>query len=463
MEFRLLGRVEAEHDGRRIALGRRRERCLLGILLLEAEAVVLADRLIDLLWDGDPPANARPGLHTHVARLRTCLNPDNTGHTNLRLTTRDGGYVVEVDRQLVDAHRFATLVDRAMVLSEPARRADLLRQAVALWRGPLLADVASGRLRDRVGGPLTQLRMTATEAMVDAELACGRHGELIGELTAMTAEHPHRERFYGQLMLALYRAGRHPEALDMYQRLRTRLVDDLGVDPGPQLRQLYTAILRHDPDLAAPRDTGATGHDIGATHVATAAPGIPTPTPAPAVPVGPPVPAQLPADVAGFTGRTTSMARLDALLSAAGEGQTAAVAISVIVGAAGVGKTALAVHWAHRVRDQFRDGQLYVDLRGHEPGRAARPIAALAHLLRALGVVPEQVPLEVEAAAGMYRSLLADRRVLVVLDNAASAEQVRPLLPGTPGCFVLVTSRDNLPGLVARDGAYRLGLDVLTP
>lgn len=231
-------------------------------------------------------------------------------------------------------------------------------------------------------------------------------------------------------MLALYRSGCQAEALAVYGRLCARLADELGVDPGSAIRELESAILRQDPGLDW----------------------VPPSSSVPAAPV--PVPAELPADVATFTGRAAPLAELDALL-AGGAGLAPAMVISAISGAAGVGKTALAVHWGHRVRDLFPDGQLYVNLRGYAPSPPVRPIEALARFLRALGVPAAQVPVEVEEAASRYRSLVADRRALVVLDNAASAEQVRPLLPASPGCLVVVTSRDRLTGLVVRSGQVR--------
>jgi DNA-binding SARP family transcriptional activator len=253
VEFHLLGPVAATHDGRNLDLGRRRTRHLLGLLLLRAGTVIRADRLTQLLWDDEPPPSARASLRTHVARLRRLLDPAVTGPTDLRPTSRDGGYVIDLDPRLVDAHRFRSMVDSARAVPDHARRSAQLRAALALWRGPLLADVASSRLRDRIASDLSLLRLTATELAVDADLAHGRHRDLIPELTELTAEYPLREEFAGQLMLAYYRCGMQAEALEAFHRIRRQLADDLGTDPGPRLQRLHRAILRREPglDLAA--------------------------------------------------------------------------------------------------------------------------------------------------------------------------------------------------------------------
>ena len=261
----------------------------------------------------------------------------------------------------------------------------------------------------------------------------------------MAAEYPLDEQVHAQLMVALYRTGRQADALSVYRRLRRTLAEELGIDPGQALRELETAILRQDPSLDTP------------------APAIALRPAAPAALV----PAQLPPTVAAFAGRSTELASLDAILPRQGQGgpgQDAAVVISVIAGTAGVGKTALAVHWAHRVAARFPDGQLYVNLRGFDPcGPAADPAQALRGFLDAFALPPERIPASLDAQMALYRSLLAGKRVLVVLDNARDAEQVRPLLPGSPGCLAIVTSRNHLTGLIATQGAHPLDLDLLTP
>jgi tetratricopeptide (TPR) repeat protein len=276
----------------------------------------------------------------------------------------------------------------------------------------------------------------------------GRDRELIPELAALTAMHPTRERLTELRMLALHRAGRTADALNAYAGARDYLAEHLGLDPGTGLRQMHQAILRDDlsiVDTSAEIDTVA-GRPAETQH-----------------PEKPPLrPAQLPCDVPGFTGRARQLADLDALLDAHDAGGGTSPLIAAVTGTAGVGKTTLVVHWAHRVRHRFPDGQLYANLRGYAPTAPQRPIEALAGFLAALGVPPDKVPVDLEQAAALFRSLLADSRMLVVLDNARGPDQIRPLLPAGPGCMVLVTSRDRLAGMVAREGAHRVGLDVLS-
>jgi tetratricopeptide (TPR) repeat protein len=340
------------------------------------------------------------------------------------------------------------------------RSAALLSEALSLWHGPALGDV----MLEACQAPAARLeegRLTALEQRIDLDLLLGQNEGLIAELRSHVQACPLRERLWAQLMLALYRAGRQAEALAVYRELRSTLVGELGVEPTGVLQRLHHAILsgadalkvyRRDrpglplrPDQQRPPDPQS----------------APAPAPAPARErtAGP---AQLPAGVAAFTGRGRQLKLLDDLLSASDEDYATAVPIAVISGTAGVGKTALAVHWAHRIRDRFSDGQLYVNLRGYAPTPPMRPIDALGGFLPSLGVAAEQVPAEPEHAAALFRTLMADRRMLVVLDNAHSVDQVRPLLPASPGCLVLVTSRDTLGGLIARDGARHLTLDVLS-
>jgi DNA-binding SARP family transcriptional activator/Tfp pilus assembly protein PilF len=428
-EFRILGPLEVWRDGERVPVEAPRERGVLAVLLLHAGRVVAADRLIELVWADDVPPRARNTVHTLMWRLRRWL-----GST---LETRPPGYVLRIDPDQLDLHRFESLLQRgrqAVDAGEAQRAADLLGAALELWRGEPLTGVAADGLR-RIELPrLSELYLEAVEARIEAHLLLGRHAELVGELRGLVADHPLREGLSGQLMTALYRCGRQAEALEAYRRLHAVLDEELGVEPGPALQRLHRAVLRADRALDMTRPPRPESPSTSA-------------------------PAQLPADVAAFTGRSRDLGELDSLLRAC----ESAVAIAAIAGTAGVGKTALAVHWAHRVRDRFDGGQLYVNLRGYASSEPMRPIEALSRFLRALGVPADQVPVEVEEAADLYRTLLADRRMLVVLDNARSADQVRPLLPGSAGCVVLVTSRDRLGGLVAREGAQRVPLDVLPP
>ncbi|MBM2614792.1 tetratricopeptide repeat protein [Actinoplanes sp. LDG1-06] len=425
MDFRLLGPLEVRHDQQPLALGQRRgQRLTLGLLLLEAGRVVPLDRLLDLLWEGHPPHTAAATLQSHVARLRTALDPERDGGRGIRLVRRGEGYAAEVEPGRVDAHRFRDLVARAREFADPEARAAALREALALWRGPLLADVASDRLRDRVGAGLEEERLSAWEDWAEAELAAGQHHRTVPELTGLVREHPLRERLTGALMLALHRDGRRSDALDTYHQTARRLRDEYGLDPGAVLRRRHAEILRDEPALNPPVDV---------------------------------TPALLPAASPVFAGRAGHLRELDRLLDPAGT-----VTITVIAGTAGAGKTALAVHWAHRVAGRFPDGQLYVNLRGFDPtGAAVTPAEAVRSFLDALGVSPQRVPPGLPEQINLYRSLMTSRRMLVLLDNARDAEQVRPLLPGSSGCRTVLTSRNRLAGLIAIEGAHPLGLDVL--
>jgi DNA-binding SARP family transcriptional activator/Tfp pilus assembly protein PilF len=409
--------LEARAAGRVLDLGGVRQRRVLAALLLNPNRTINASRLVEVAWDEDPPATARRQIQNRIAALRAIL----TRHGGF-IDTTDSGYRLRVGPDELDAHRFDDLVAGGRAAGDTAA----LRAALALWRGPALAGLG-GTVLEREATVLEERRLGVIEECLELELAAGMHADVVAELRTLVAENPLRERFVRQLMLALHRSGRQAEALAAYQELARRLADELGVDPAPELRQQYEAVLREN---AGPR------------------------------PVSPhAVPSQLPADVAAFTGRVADLARLDQLLS---DGQAEpSVVISTITGTAGVGKTALAIHWAHRVRERFTDGQLYINLRGYDTGPPLKPIEALGRFLRALGVQPEKVPSDVDEAASLYRTLLTERRVLVLLDNAVSAEQLRPLLPGSATSLALVTSREALTGLVARDGAKRLALDAL--
>jgi DNA-binding SARP family transcriptional activator len=442
VQFRVLGPVEIHaDDGRVLSLGRRHERLLLGILLLESGRTVSADRICDLLWShGDAPSGARRSVQTYVARIRAVLNDGGARGAGVALSSRPGGYTMTVPRDAVDAHRFRNLLDEAQATADPREREGLLNTALALWRGPALDERADDGLRQRLCGDLDELRLQAVEALAETRMELGRNDDLIAELARLVAEHSVRERLVELYMLALHRAGRRVDALDVYERTRSRLADELGLDPGHNLRRTHEAILRDDAGLAA-RPAGPTRR---------AGMGV--------------VPAQLPADLSRFAGRTDHLHRLDLLVPDADRGAAAsAVVISAIAGTAGVGKTALAVHWAHGVRHRFPDGQLYVNLRGFDPAAAPIPPAQVVRsFLDALQIPARRIPAGFDAQVGLYRGLLAGKKVLVVLDNARDCDQVRPLLPEAPGCLVLVTSRDRLTGLVVVDGAHPLTLDLLS-
>jgi DNA-binding SARP family transcriptional activator len=442
MEFGVLGPLQVRSDGRPVPVGAPMQRALLAALLLHANQVVAAEQLIDYLWDQTPPPSARTTLQNYILRLRRLLPARPERAARELLVTRAPGYLLQLRPGELDLDRFQRLVADARASTTQGhieRAASLLRDALALWRGPPLCDVASETLGRLHLPRLEDQRLGALEARIDADLGLGLHGELTGELYGLVEEQPLRERFRAQLMLALYRCGRQAEALEVYRSTWRLLHDELGIQPGPDLRRLEQAILCEDSSLDLPA-IAAAGYQ-------------------PAAAISPPH--QLPPAITDFTGRRQHLDELDRLLGS--EADTPAVVLSAIAGTAGVGKTALAVHWAHRIRDRFPDGQLYVNLRGYAPTQPMRSIDALAGFLHALGVPAEQVPVDLDEAAGLYRTLLADKRMLVVLDNARDPDQVRPLLPGGPGSLVVVTSRDRLGGLVAREGARRLTLDVLTP
>jgi DNA-binding SARP family transcriptional activator len=436
-EFCLLGPLQVRCGGELMPLPSGKQRAVLAALLLQANRVVTAHELVDVMWGATPPPTARAGLRNCVKRLR-----DSLGAARARISTEPGGYMIWLREGELDVARFEAKLHEARAAARAASWDAAARQAweaLSLWRGQPLTDVASEVLAAREAGRLAELRLQAAETYIGAMLRLGRHSDVIEELRQLVAAAPLRERFHACLMLALYRDGRQGEALAAYQRARDVLIEELGTEPGSELRELHQRILAADPALEASE--------------------VARPAAAGRAPV---VPRELPGGIRHFTGREAELAALSGLLDQqAGEDAPAAVVISAIGGTAGVGKTALAVQWAHLVADRFPDGQLYVNLRGYDPGQRMTAADALAGFLRALGVAGPDIPAEEDERAGRYRSLLAGQRMLVVLDNAGEVGQVRPLLPGTPGCVVLVTSRDALAGLVARDGAARLDLDLL--
>jgi DNA-binding SARP family transcriptional activator/Tfp pilus assembly protein PilF len=446
----VLGPVRAWRGDTELELGAPQRRAVLGLLAARANQVVARDELIDGIWGEDLPAKSVNALHVHVARLRAVLEPGRERRAPSRtLLATQAGYQLTLAPGQLDAEVFAERLAEARASLAAGNLAAATGQfdaALRLWQGTALAGIP-GPLAEIVRTRLGEQRLAATEEHVDAILALGRHAEAVQRLVELVGGHPLRERFRAQLMLALYRSGRQAEALSAFTDARRVLAGELGIEPGLPLRQLHARILAADPAL-----------DIAAAETAQdnepAQAGSPGEMPSAERPR--PAPAQLPADVAGFTGRAGELAALD--LPAA---PSPAVPITVVSGTAGVGKTALAVRWARQAAGHFPDGQLYVNLRGYDPGQPVPPGEALAGFLRALGLAGQQIPPDDEERAAAYRSLLDGRRVLVLLDNAASVEQVRPLLPGSPTCLVLVTSRDSLAGLVARHGARRIDLDIL--
>ena len=435
VECRVLGPVQVRVDERVVAVGPPQQQLLLAALAVDAGHPVTIDALLDRLWD-HPPDGARRALQVLVARLRrTVSEAVSTEGERVRIVRCGGGYALEIDPQQVDLQRFRLLVAEARgALCTAERRVWLLRQAVQLWHGEPLSGLA-GTWALRTRQSLRQQHLDAVAAWARVELQAGDPAAILGPLTDLSGEHPLSESLAELLMRALAATGRPAEALTVYASLRRRMAEDLGTDPTPELQAMHQQLLRGQLDSP----------------------------PRPSAPDAPVVPQQLPAAVSYFAGRVDELATLTSLLQRrASTGGT--VVISAIGGTAGVGKTALAVYWAHQVAAEFPDGQLYVNLRGFDQtGQVMDPAEAVRRFLDALGVPPERIPVHLDAQAALYRSQLAGKRVLVVLDNARDTTQVRPLLPGAPGCLVLVTSRNQLTSLVAADGAHPLTLDLLTP
>ncbi|MGW0872167.1 AfsR/SARP family transcriptional regulator [Streptomyces sp. NPDC002740] len=443
LKFSVLGPVRAWRGSEEAELGTPQQRAVLAALLLAEGAQVRTAELVDAVWGTQPPATSLGVVRTYIHRLRRALEPDGDTTGSVIRSVGDG-YQLPTSAGLMDLTAFRELLAGA----ERARRAGdakgTVRQsddALRLWRGTALAGIPGEYARSR-RQRLGELRLSAEAVRVAARLDLGFHTEAVADLTRLVAEHPLDERFRELLMLALYRSGRQAAALESYREAQKLLAEDLGVDPGPALQTLYQRVLRADPGLlAVPHRT--------APVQAAPAPAAPAPAFAP--------PAQLPSALAVFVGRESQLAQMEGL----SQGGTAVV--SAVAGTAGVGKTAFAVHWARQATHRFPDGQLYLNLRGFDP--AALPVTpehALRSLLESLGADPRALPQGADALAARYRTLLAGRRVLVLLDNARDAAQVRPLLPGAPDSLVIVTSRDQLSGLVAVDGALPVHLDVLT-
>ncbi|WP_327126276.1 AfsR/SARP family transcriptional regulator [Streptomyces sp. NBC_01727] len=426
LRFAVLGPVRAWRGGEPLPSGSPQQRALLTALLLRDGRTATAAELIDAIWGEEPPSQALAAVRTYASRLRKILDPDT-------LISNAGGYAIRTRPDALDltaAQELAADAEKARAGGDRSRARALINEALALWDGEPLASVP-GPYAENQRTRLEEWRLQLTEARLDLDLELGCHAEAVSELTALTAAHPLRERLRELLMIALYRSGRQAEALAVYADTRRLLADELGVDPRPELSQLQQRILQADEELAHPADEEA---------------------PAPAAVR----PAQLPATVPDFTGRASFVRELSNRLATA-EGSV--MAVSALAGIGGVGKTTLAVHVAHQARPHFPDGQLYVDLQG-AGARAAEPETVLGAFLRALGTADSAIPDSLDERAALYRSTLDGRRILVLLDNAHDAAQIRPLLPGTAGCAALVTSRVRMVDLA---GAHLVDLDVMSP
>jgi len=409
--FRLLGGVEAGVGERVVDLGPARQRSVLAVLLLEAGRPMSPERLAERVWGGSAPAGAAGTLRSYLSKLRAAL-ADGDGFAIRR---GPAGYVLDVEADAVDLSRFRLLVEQARSADDP-RAADLYRQAFEEWGGEPFTGLETPWLVDARDALLAE-RLAAESDHHDVLLRLGRHAEVVGPVTALAAAHPLDERIAAQLITALHGSGRQADALGHYETLRRELAETLGADPGVALRQLHQRLL-------------------------TAEEG----------------PRQLPRATSEFTGRVQQLAVLDAALN--GLDPTGPPLVVAVHGPGGAGKTTLALHWAHRVGGRFPDGHVHLDLRGYGPGEPLEPALALDIVLRAVGVPSARIPRGLEERSALLRTTLAGRRVLLFLDNARDAGQVRPLLPGT-GCAVLVTSRNELRGLAVSDGARRLDLGVL--
>ncbi|MCX4983209.1 BTAD domain-containing putative transcriptional regulator [Streptomyces sp. NBC_00572] len=430
VEFRLLGSVALVTEDGDVALGPAKRSSLLVMLLLRPNSAVNVNQLIDALWEEEPPTHAKTVLQGHVSRLRALLAEHGAEAYGVELATQGSAYVLRMPESLVDAHRFEELVALAGVQRRPADAVRMLREALSYWQGPALTGTVHSRPLEAAAGGLEELRLASVESLAEAYGELGEHARAAAVLRTEAVAHPLRESLAAALMLALGRSGRQSDAIDWYHRTRRLLAEELGVDPGETLSEAYATLLRAAEPVAVAR---------------------------PVVPVSVAAPEGLPRAPRGFTGRGAELAALDRAVRG-GEGP-----VCLVTGPAGVGKTAFAVHWAYERRADFPDGRLFADLRGFSDTPAPETAAVLREFLLALGVQPQRIPEAVEARGALFRSLTADRRLLVVLDNARSSEQVRPLLPGGDHCTSLVTSRDRLGGLIASDAARPVPLGHLPP
>ena len=464
MEIQLLGPVGLLVEGRRVELGSDRERTVLAALALDTGRPVALDTLMDRLWDGDPPPGARGTVHSYISKVRRRLRQDTSarGDRTPLITARAHSYTLETARESVDWHRFQRLVMHARTTAadgdDDERTAALLQDAERLWRGEALTGLP-GSWAETVRRSLTEHRLAATVSRVAAVLRLGRFTEVGGELSDLVDRYPGHETLAGQLMLAHYGSGRYTDALRVHEETRRLLLRQYASRPGAELTRIHRGILDRAPaaDLTRGTPTAARTAPAGprpATTPATAA--------SPAARPAPPAPRNLPHQPP-LVGRQAELRALSAALDSPASAQGAVISlesVSTVSGMAGVGKTALAVDGAHRLAGRFPAAQLYLDLRGHSPaGEPLSPGAALATLLRLLGAPAETIPVELEGRIALWRTLLADRRAVVVLDDAVSTDQIRPLLPGPSPTLTIITSRRRLTGL---PHARHIPLDVLS-
>ena len=455
VQFSLLGPLRVWRGPDELDLGPNQQRAVLALLLVRANHLVTVDELVALLWERDPPNSAVNVIHKYIGAIRRLLEPDLEARSSGRWVTRQGtAYRLAADESTSDLIRFRRLVREARSANgrnHPGEALDLLMEALGLHRGTCGGGLELYGYRDHFTA-VDQEYVSAVVEAADAALACVQPLRILPMLRQAAAGEPLNESLQARLVLLLAASGQQALALTHYQTVRERLGDELGVDPGADLRAAHSQVLRQEVPTTASVGPAEAGDDTAATPAAfvAALPGVPSPL----VP-----PAQLPADLPTFAGREAELAAVAKMLSP--DGESPMVAVCAIDGMAGIGKTTFAIHWAHQVKKRFEDGQLYLNLRGFDANAAAMaPAYALRALLYSLGVQAGQIPDDLDARAGLYRSVLAGKRVLIVLDNARDVDQVRPLLPGSPGCLVIATSRNPLVGLAMTDGARLLTLNL---